>query len=113
GDELFAGYNRYLQGPRLIQRASKIPVGARQFLAKGLLAVGPARWDRLSSGVASILRLGTPRLAGDKAHKLANLLLETEQRGMYRSLMSAWRHPPMLAPDEGELNGSGDLGDGA
>ncbi len=47
GDELFAGYNRYLQGDRIRQQIALLPQGARRVLAAGMRRANPDKLDRL------------------------------------------------------------------
>lgn len=94
GDELFAGYNRYLYGSRMIPRAARLPLVSRKLIASGLRSVRPATWDRLSRGFSSLSGSGL-RLAGEKAHKLAKLLENRDSAEMYSSLVSAWQNPPI------------------
>ena len=93
GDELFAGYNRYLSGERALARAARIPASVRHLIAGGVERVPPAAWDRAAS---ALLRARAPRLAGDKAHKLAALLRAPGAAAMYRSLLSQWECPARL-----------------
>jgi asparagine synthase (glutamine-hydrolysing) len=102
GDELFAGYNRYAYGSRVIERATRIPRSARQLVGRGLTSVRPDRWDRLYGGAASIMRKPGQRLVGEKVHKLGNLLREPTEAAMYRSLVSAWKVPPVRDLENGE-----------
>ena len=86
GDELFAGYNRYLQGAAIARTMSLAPQAVRQMLARALVTLTPASWDQIFSLVPASRR---PRLAGDKVHKLAGVLGEDEV-GFYRQLISQW-----------------------
>ncbi|HET6229359.1 MAG TPA: asparagine synthase (glutamine-hydrolyzing) [Longimicrobiaceae bacterium] len=98
GDELFAGYNRYVSGERAIRRAVRIPSPVRRALAGGLSAPSPAAWDRMYAAVAPLLPASArARLPGDKAHKLAALLRQPGAAGMYRSLLSQWGEPERVA----------------
>jgi asparagine synthase (glutamine-hydrolysing) len=98
GDELFAGYNRYVSGERAIRRAVRIPSPVRRALAAGLSAPSPATWDRMYAAVAPLLPASArARLPGDKAHKLAALLRQPGAAGMYRSLLSQWSEPERVA----------------
>lgn len=101
GDELFAGYNRYAYGSRVIGRVSRLPKRARQLAAAGLASLRPGTWDKLHGGVTSLFRLPSERLAGEKVHKLAHLLQAPTSSDMYRSLVSAWQEPP-VAGEQGE-----------
>ena len=73
GDELFGGYNRYIRGPGLWKRLSKVPKPLRQ--VSGLCGAGLAgenlgmiggAYNRLRPGSAGISGLGT------KDHRLGN-----------------------------------------
>jgi len=94
GDELFAGYNRYLYGARMLPRVSRMPRTVRHLVAVGLTSVSPAAWDRLYRFTATLVP-GVPdqRLAGERIHKLGRLLGAASVGDMYRSLLSAWPQP--------------------
>jgi asparagine synthase (glutamine-hydrolysing) len=95
GDELFAGYNRYLHGRQVIERAGRWPRASRRLVAAGLTAIGPAVWDRIHSRTAALLHLERHRLAGEKIHKLGNVLRASTPAEMYGTLVSAWQQPPV------------------
>jgi asparagine synthase (glutamine-hydrolysing) len=87
GDETFLGYNRYHAADVLWQRMQRIPPILRR-IGAGVLDGIPARhWDSLSRLIPGTQR---PSLAGDKAHKLAQGLRETDADGIYRRLVSHW-----------------------
>lgn len=86
GDELFAGYNRYVQGLRLARLRAMAPRPLRAMAGRALTALPPQGWDRLYRAVPAAMR---PRLAGDKMHKLASVLPE-DDIGYYRKLVSQW-----------------------
>jgi asparagine synthase (glutamine-hydrolysing) len=99
GDEVFAGYNRYVSGERWTRFALRVPASARRAAAAGIDAVGPAGWDRVHAAVAPALpRALRHRLPGEKAAKLAGLLRAGNAAAMYRDLLSAWREPAALVP---------------
>ena len=81
GDELFAGYNRYVFGTRVLPHVNRVPRSVRTWLA--------ARVGRMSS--EPLNRLG-PRL-GERMHKMSDLLTAESVGEMYRSLLSAWKEP--------------------
>ncbi len=97
GDELFAGYTRH----RFARGLAGVPASVGRGLACGLGAAGPALWDRLFSLVPARRR---PTLAGDKMLKAAAMLKEGGA-GAYRSLVSAWDEPEMIALKGQELKG--------
>ncbi len=86
GDELFAGYNRYVQGLRLARLRAIAPRPLRALASHILTALPPRVWDGIFSAVPASVR---PRLAGDKMHKLAGVLPEDEI-GFYCKLISQW-----------------------
>ena len=79
GDEMFGGYNRYLQLRRLIAALESLPAGASAALAAFLRALPLGAWSALGRGP----------LLGDKAQKLA-LMLEGGGEQFYRRLVSHW-----------------------
>lgn len=97
GDEVFAGYNRYRFGARMIRAARAMPGPLRSLAAGGLSTVGVARWDRAHRAVAGVWPgVRRVRFAGEKAQKAANLLREPTPAQQYRSLLSAWQRPDQL-----------------
>jgi asparagine synthase (glutamine-hydrolysing) len=82
GDEVFAGYNRYLQGLALAKASRRLPHAVRVRLAAAIHSVSPGTWDRLFRALPAKVR---PRLAGEKMHKLAAVLPE-DRAGFYESL---------------------------
>ena len=106
GDELFAGYNRYFWGEALWRRLGRLPGGARRAGAGLLTALPPSAWDRLFAAVPVRLR---PPQAGDKLHKLADVLRLPDQAALYRRLVSHWEEPASLVPGASEAGIPWDL----
>jgi asparagine synthase (glutamine-hydrolysing) len=97
GDELFGGYNRYIQGERLIAGFARWPGFVRRFSASGLTSVSPRTWNRMRDSLRPAFpAVGRTRLLGEKMHKLGDVLLAESMQGMYRSLLSAWQDPEDL-----------------
>ncbi len=89
GDEVFAGYNRYLLAARHWQRIERFPLSWRRGLGRAALALPPAAWDALAGAVG---RRGAN--VGDKLHKLATSVLPAASaQAMYRALTSHWTDP--------------------
>ncbi len=84
GDEIFAGYNRYVQGLALAAAARRLPRGMRETLSRAITGLSPTAWDRLFFALPERMR---PRLAGEKMHKLASVLPK-DAEGFYQSLVS-------------------------
>jgi asparagine synthase (glutamine-hydrolysing) len=97
GDELFGGYNRYIQGERLIAQFRRWPGVLRRFSASGLTSVSPPTWNRMGDTLRPVFPVaGRTRLLGEKMHKLGGLLRQESTGDMYRSLLSAWQDPEEL-----------------
>jgi asparagine synthase (glutamine-hydrolysing) len=96
GDELFAGYNRYLWGPSIWNRIGNLPFSVRKALASGLI--------RKPDTVAAVLKGALPLLPArlqvsnphDKLKRLGEALLSTSPDALYRQLVSHWDSPESL-----------------
>jgi asparagine synthase (glutamine-hydrolysing) len=99
GDELFAGYNRYLLGQSVWNKISWMPQSSRAVAAGALTTVSPRAWDRAFTGLKpflpSRLQHNTP---GDRLHKLAEILSVPDMEAMYMNLVSHWKQPTALVP---------------
>ncbi len=93
GDELFAGYNRYFLGQAIWRKLKLCPHWLRHLGAKGIQQLAPAQWDLLAKMVPKRFR---PRLVGDKAYKLANILECSTAADFYKMLVSQWETPDAL-----------------
>jgi asparagine synthase (glutamine-hydrolysing) len=99
GDELFAGYNRYLFAQRLWRRLSIAPRPLRRLSAAALRSVAPARWDHLFDQARPVLprrlRVANP---GNKMHKVAAVMGLDTVDDFYRRLISQWQDPVAAVP---------------
>jgi asparagine synthase (glutamine-hydrolysing) len=122
GDEVFAGYNRYVLGSAAWRRLRRLPGPVRGGLRRGLLAVSPHRVDALMRRIEPVtparLRLRNP---GDKVQKLTRLL-DAASAGdgtgdgaevLYQALVSEWPDPGGLALGAAEPQTFAGTGDGA
>jgi asparagine synthase (glutamine-hydrolysing) len=102
GDEIFAGYNRYAHGERMMNRALAIPGGARRLVGAGLGSVSSDSWDRAHRMLAPVLPAAFgQRLIGDKVHKLGVVMRSKSAAEMYVSLVSSWQDPARLLTEPG------------
>ncbi len=87
GDELFAGYNRHVWGPRVWAFLSRIPVSLRTQLGLLLNSIPTAAWDRVYAALP-----GTPdlRMAGQKVHKLGRVFGSPTPEALYDLLRDQW-----------------------
>lgn len=102
GDELFAGYPRYLWTERLRQMLGAVPGMLHQPIANALRALSPPGWNRLLGWVPPRWR---GPLSGDKLHKAATLFDHPEPEAIYRRLVSQWDTPDEVAARGGEPHG--------
>jgi asparagine synthase (glutamine-hydrolysing) len=101
GDELFAGYNRYLFAVSLMRRVGALPRWLRRSLAGVLDGVPPVAWDAAFRAVPSRWRPSQP---GDKLGKLAGLMRQSQSE-FYRWLVSHWQEPDQVVPGAREQRG--------
>jgi asparagine synthase (glutamine-hydrolysing) len=94
GDELFAGYNRYVWAERLARAVNLVPRPLRGASAAALRALAPQTWNRLFGFVPNAWR---PALPGDKLHKITTLLDNPQPDAIYRRLVSQWERPEEVA----------------
>lgn len=95
GDEIFGGYNRYVQGEGLLRRGARLGSGGRAVVRTALGALRPAGWNALAGAAATLLpAAGRYREPGEKLQKIAMALRHGDSAGMYRSLLSAGLQEP-------------------
>jgi len=91
GDELFGGYNRHVDGPRIWRSAAWLPPGLRRLLAGSMTQISPSEWDlnfkRLKRFLPARLRHHAP---GDKIHKLAGMILASSSKELYERSTIQW-----------------------
>ncbi len=94
GDELFAGYNRYVQTKQLLKTLSRLPKGLKHivsssfFLPSEIISNSHAeheqRFSAFSLGMAGITA---------KLHKWAGIIASENTDSLYRTLVSHWLYP--------------------
>ena len=98
GDELFGGYNRHVQAPRLWRTAGRLPAALRCLAGDSIAAISPQRWDTLGRGWSKLRPGGEASVRlGDKLHKLAGALRAENPEALYRHLVSQWQSPQNIA----------------
>ena len=86
GDELFGGYNRYFWWKTIWNKISCIPKPLRNRLAGCIKQVSPVRWDNISQAI--LFQSLRPKSAGDKVHKIADILDSCDPMEMYYRFVS-------------------------
>lgn len=75
GDELFAGYNRYVLAQNMWSKISRLPRGVCTLGASGIRALSPAAWDALLGPLQFMMPRSLNQVnIGDKLHKGAGVL---------------------------------------
>jgi asparagine synthase (glutamine-hydrolysing) len=88
GDEVFGGYSRYVEGPRIWRYGRMMTGPGRRLAARAIRAASPDAWDRI--GAMPGLRDRVGRL-GDKAHKLAESFGRIGSiDDLYREMVVKW-----------------------
>lgn len=91
GDELFAGYNRYVLARNIWGKLAWAPPALRQVLAGGIRSVSPGGWNSLLNPVKSMLPRSLQQAnIGDKLHKGAGVLGSRDLDVLYHGLVSHW-----------------------
>ena len=97
GDEIFAGYNRYLIAPSLYNKMSFLPSALRLWAGQMGRNISPTMWDRISMILPSPFRA---RLMGEKIHKSCRTMMARSVEEMYYTLTSFWHDDfPVIGAD--------------
>ena len=106
GDELFAGYTRYLWADRLWRRLKPLPRSLRRAMAATLAGLSGPVPGALAAGAAALLPVGIrPSHPADKLRKLAGILPTASADALFRRLVSQWDDPERLVPGAVEPRG--------
>lgn len=100
GDELFAGYNRYIFVAAFWRKLRRLPLGLRRMAAACLRYPSVARWDAFFQAVRPLLPQSLrPSLPGQKMHKVGAILPSSSLLELHIRLVAQWAAPQMaLSP---------------
>lgn len=104
GDELFGGYERYLQATDFRRWTGWMPRALRATAESAIRILPADRWTQLASLLPRRVR---PGHLGDRLHTAARLLA-LDDDGIYRLIVSYWRDPQVLVPGAREPPGLAD-----
>ena len=94
GDELFGGYIRYEQAPRLWSKLKCLPYPLRLLGQKFLTCVSLNTWERMFKILRPLLpKTFQGRIPGDSIYKGAEILSATSPHQLYRFLISQFKDP--------------------
>lgn len=106
GDELFAGYTRYLWAESIWRRLSGWPGWVRTAAARAIESVSPLTLDKLYEAAEPVVPKQLRQVhPGEKLTKFAGLLSAESQDTLYRDLVSWWKEPEMVVVGGHESNG--------
>lgn len=88
GDELFAGYPRYMLTSELWNKVNRLPLPVRRAVSAMLRIPSAAAWDRMLSVLPATRRQS---INGRRMHRLSQLLVTSSLGEMYVRLMSQWQ----------------------
>jgi len=92
GDELFAGYNRHLWAPKIMQKIDGFPLFIRRAIATVAATPSPHSWDVFFQIMDRFLPSSLAvRHPGEKIHKIADILHVTGEYDLYSNLTYAWK----------------------
>lgn len=94
GDELFGGYTRYLWAQEIWEGIRWMPSALRTAAAWALTMASADAWSRGLYAVRGIMpRALRVQHAGDKLHKVAEVLSVEDYGALYHGLVSHWNAP--------------------
>ena len=98
GDELFAGYNRYLWQHGMLGKLFALPVSLRKQLGKLLSLPKPGFWDGMYKGTVGVVNLQhrVQTQIGLKMQKISGLIQQGGLEQAYDYLSSYWIDPQEL-----------------
>jgi asparagine synthase (glutamine-hydrolysing) len=101
GDELFAGYNRYIFVSAFWRKLQRLPLGLRRMAAACLRYPSVARWDAFFKAAGPLLPQSLqPSLPGQKMHKVGAILPSASLLELHSRLAAQWATPQVaLSPD--------------
>lgn len=94
GDELFAGYNRHVWGPKVWRSLRRVPTVVRRPAAGALGRVSTAQWQRLVDISGAVVPWDRwVRVPVQRIEKLVSVLGAESPQALYRTLVSHWSDP--------------------
>jgi asparagine synthase (glutamine-hydrolysing) len=100
GDELFAGYNRYIFVAAFWRKLQRLPLSLRRMAAASLRYPSVARWDAFFKAAGPLLpRSLQPSMPGQKMHKVGTILPSASLLALHSRLVAQWATPQVaLSP---------------
>ena len=94
GDELFGGYNRHIWSRSIRNKTDWMPKSIRHGIGSVIGSIPSSSWDRINKISDSLLPSQYRTVhAGEKMHKVADLLAVDNDFDLYHGLVSQWPNP--------------------
>jgi asparagine synthase (glutamine-hydrolysing) len=94
GDELFAGYSRYVFVSVFWRKLQRLPLGLRRMAAACMRYPSVARWDAFFKLAGPLLPQSLqPSLPGQKMHKVSGILTSASLLELHSRLVAQWPTP--------------------
>lgn len=93
GDELFAGYNRYIIAHKLFQKVQSLPLGLRKLVAQGLQKSPSFFWELVNKTVFCRNPYADIETKIDRLCQFLGSSIESE---FYEKMVSHWGDEPLL-----------------
>ncbi len=91
GDELFAGYGKYLSVNNTWRVLSKVPKGFRKEFGKFLVSKSVSKWDSFYMGIGAVMPAKYMLTDfGTKMHKFASMLNVSSQSELHEGFTAHW-----------------------
>ena len=101
GDELFAGYNRYLWGQRIWNGIRRIPLPLREILGEAIISINPIQLVNLFA----LKKKGSfAHLLGEKINKLAKVIGSENPDELYLRLISQQSETNSIVLGAGQIS---------
>jgi len=97
GDEVFAGYNRYLLGEKIWRQCQRLPL--RKTLGKALSYVPHPLWRAMEAILPTHYKALRP---AERIERVLQMLMAKNSQQLYSSLVSQWADPNALLQGEVE-----------
>ena len=91
GDELFAGYNRYVNSNRILKFNKLIPNSIKNILKYFLTILTPSQWNKFYLFLNKIYIVPNINLPGDKIYKIIDLIYKNDISNLYDFYISFWK----------------------
>jgi len=94
GDELFAGYNRYIFISAYWKKLQSLPLVIRRIVASCLRYPSVSSWDMVFKLISPLLKKSlNPSLPGQKMHKIGAILPSSSLLELHIRLVAQWVNP--------------------